>query len=392
MPKSENIEIIITKYLSKSSTEKDLDELIDALKEESNKELFKSYVKANYIVDYCMKDFQTEKEKEKLLQLIKNSDKGLKRKKYSTLLKYAAVFIVFASLGSFYLFKANTSVAKNEPIEVVATEHIITPGTEKAILTLEDGTDVVLQKDSIYANGSARSSKNKLVYTTNNIKPSTAIEYNYLTVPRGGQYFVKLSDGTEVWLNSQSQLKYPKRFIEGKVRKVELVYGEAYFDVSPSTKHLGSKFKVLSKYQEVEVLGTEFNIKAYTDEDTVYTTLVEGKVALTANASQDILKPDEQVAFNIDTKSYSKNIVDVYDVTSWKNGVFSFKSKPLEEITRVLSRWYNVDFKFTNEEVKNAKFMGVLSKDQPLEDILLAIKNSGFITSYEINKTSITLN
>ncbi|MCL5246052.1 FecR domain-containing protein [Cellulophaga sp. 20_2_10] len=392
MPKSENIEIIITKYLSKSSTEKDLDELLDALKEESNKELFKSYVKANYIVDYCMKDFQTEKEKEKLLQLIKNSNKGLKRKKYSTLLKYAAVFIVFASLGSFYLFKANTSVAKNEPIEVVATEHIITPGTEKAILTLEDGTDVVLQKDSIYANGSARSSKNKLVYTTNNIKPSTAIEYNYLTVPRGGQYFVKLSDGTEVWLNSQSQLKYPKRFIEGKVRKVELVYGEAYFDVSPSTKHLGSKFKVLSKYQEVEVLGTEFNIKAYTDEDTVYTTLVEGKVALTANASQDILKPDEQVAFNIDTKSYSKNIVDVYDVTSWKNGVFSFKSKPLEEITRVLSRWYNVDFKFTNVEVKNAKFMGVLSKDQPLEDILLAIKNSGFITSYEMNNTSITLN
>ncbi|MGJ8732735.1 MAG: FecR family protein [Cellulophaga sp.] len=390
MPNSENIEIIITKYLSKSSTEKDLDKLLDALKDESNKELFKSYVKANYIVDYCMKDFQTEKEKEKLLQLIKDSDKGLKRKKFVSFLKYAAVFIVSASLGAYYLF--NTSTPKNEPIEVVATEHIITPGTEKAILTLEDGTDVVLQKDSIYANGSVSSSKNKLVYTNNNIKPNATIEYNYLTVPRGGQYFVKLSDGTEVWLNSESQLKYPKHFTEGKTRKVELVYGEAYFDVSPSTNHLGSKFKVLSKYQEVEVLGTEFNIKAYTNEDTVYTTLVEGKVALTLNANSDILKPNEQIAFNVDTKSYSKDIVDVYDVTSWKNGVFSFKSKPLEEITRVLSRWYNVDFEFTNENVKNAKFMGVISKDSPLEDILLSIKNSGFITSYKINNTSVILN
>ncbi|SFW28711.1 FecR family protein [Cellulophaga fucicola] len=390
MPNSENIEIIITKYLSKSSTEKDLDKLLDALKEESNKELFKSYVKANYIVDYCMKDFQTEKEKEKLLQLIKDSDKGLKRKKFVSFLKYAAVFIVFASLGAYYLF--NTSAPKNELIEVVATEHTITPGTEKAILTLEDGTDVVLQKDSIYENGSVSSSKNKLVYTNNNIKPNATIEYNYLTVPRGGQYFVKLSDETKVWLNSESQLKYPKHFTEGKTRKVELVYGEAYFDVSPSTNHLGSKFKVLSKYQEVEVLGTEFNIKAYTNEDTVYTTLVEGKVALTLNGNSDILKPNEQIAFNVDTKSYSKDIVDVYDVTSWKNGVFSFKSKPLEEITRVLSRWYNVDFEFTNEEVKNAKFMGVISKDSPLEDILLSIKNSGFITSYKINNTSIILN
>lgn len=390
MPKSKKIEKIITKYLSKSSTKKDLDKLLNILEDEHAKTLFKSYIKTNYLVDYFMKDFQTQEEKEKVLKLIKSNSKNLKRKKQFQFLKYAAVFIVFASLGVYYLFNVNTP--KNEPIQVVSTEHIIAPGTEKAILTLEDGTDVFLQKDSIYTNGSVSSSKNKLVYGKNNIKPNVTIEYNYLTVPRGGQYFVKLSDGTEVWLNSESKLKYPKHFTEGKTRKVELVYGEAYFDVSPSTKHNGSKFKVLSKYQEVEVLGTEFNIKAYTDEFYVFTTLVEGKVALTTNAKQDILKPNEQVAFNVDTKEYTKNVVDVYDVTSWKNGVFSFKSKPLVEITKVLSRWYNVDFKFTNEEVKEAKFMGVISKDSPLEDILLSIKNSGFITSYKIEKTSITLN
>src|SRR5690606_21483982 len=93
--------------------------------------------------------------------------------------------------------------------------------------------------------------------------------YNYLTIPRGGHFFVQLSDGTQVWLNSESKLKYPVKFQNGKTREVELVYGEAYFKVSPSTGHNGSSFHVLTKFQEVDVLGTEFNIKAYNGEDEI---------------------------------------------------------------------------------------------------------------------------
>ncbi|MDO6491979.1 MULTISPECIES: FecR family protein [unclassified Cellulophaga] len=390
MPKSEKIEKIITKYLSKSTTKKDLDKLLDALKSESTKELFKSYIKTNYLVDYHMKDFQTEEEKEKLFKLLNSNTKILKKKKQFQFLKYAALFAVLVSLASYYwISKKNFKIADDV---IVSQEQSVLPGSSKAILTLEDGSDIVLHKDSVYTNTNSSAVKNKLIYSKKTSEELAQVKYNFLTVPRGGQYYVKLADGTAVWINSDSQLKYPTSFKSGETRKVELVYGEAYFDVSPSAEHNGSRFKVLSKYQEVEVLGTEFNIKAYNDESYVYTTLVEGKVSLTANAKQDILKPNEQVTFNVDNKEYAKNIVDVYDVTSWKNGVFSFKRKPLKEITKVLSRWYNVDFKFTNKEIEDVKFMGVVSKDSPLEDILLSIKNSGFIKSYQINKTSVTLN
>lgn len=391
MPKSKKIEKIIIKYLSKSSTKKDLDKLLNILEDEHAKTLFKSYIKTNYLVDYFMKDFQTQEEKEKVLKLIKSNNKNLKRKKQFHFLKYAAVFITCILIGN-YFWTANRNKENNNNNAVVTSKVNIAPGTEKATLTLEDGTEVVLHKDSVFTNSNSNASKNKLVYLNKVNVKNTPLKYNFLTVPRGGQYYVELADGTGVWLNSDSKLKYPTSFIKGETRKVELVYGEAYFDVSSSNNHNGSRFRVMSKHQEIEVLGTEFNVKAYNDESYVYTTLVEGKVALTTNGKKQILKPSEQVTYSLDTKTFSKDIVDVYDVTSWKNGVFSFKSKPLYEITKVLSRWYNVEFSFTNEEVKDAKFMGVISKDSPLEDILISIKNSGFITSYKIDKTSITLN
>lgn len=391
MPKSKKIEKIIIKYLSKSSTKKDLDKLLNILEDEHAKTLFKSYIKTNYLVDYFMKDFQTQEEKEKVLKLIKSNNKNLKRKKQFHFLKYAAVFITCILIGN-YFWTANKNKENNNNNAVVTSKVNIAPGTEKATLTLEDGTEVVLHKDSVFTNSNSNASKNKLVYLNKVNVKNTSLKYNFLTVPRGGQYYVELADGTGVWLNSDSKLKYPTSFIKGETRKVELVYGEAYFDVSSSNNHNGSRFRVMSKHQEIEVLGTEFNVKAYNDESYVYTTLVEGKVALTTNGKKQILKPSEQVTYSLDTKTFSKDIVDVYDVTSWKNGVFSFKSKPLYEITKVLSRWYNVEFSFTNEEVKEAKFMGVISKDSPLEDILISIKNSGFITSYKIDKTSITLN
>ena len=106
-----------------------------------------------------------------------------------------------------------------------------------------------------------------------------------------------MSDGTQVWLNSESQLKYPVNFIKGQTRQVELVYGEAYFDVSPSVEHNGAKFKVFNQSQEVEVLGTEFNVKAYKDETNIYTTLVEGRVVIDNGALKQSLLPKSTVKF-----------------------------------------------------------------------------------------------
>jgi ferric-dicitrate binding protein FerR (iron transport regulator) len=210
-------------------------------------------------------------------------------------------------------------------------------------------------------------------------------------VPRGGQFQITLSDGTEVWLNSESQLKYPVTFTDGETRKVELVYGEGYFDVSPSTNHSGASFSVYNKSQEVKVLGTEFNIKAYKDEATIYTTLVEGKVAVTANNNNIILTPNQQSSVNLNNNTLTVNTVDIYDETSWKEGVFSFNKKSLKEIMQVLSRWYDMDVTFENKKIENIGFNGALGKEQNIEEILETIKSFGIVKNYEINNKSIII-
>jgi ferric-dicitrate binding protein FerR (iron transport regulator) len=248
---------------------------------------------------------------------------------------------------------------------------------------------VILKNGNTVQTKNATSNGAQIVYKTNQ-QTQTKIAYNYLTIPRGGQFFIKLSDGTKVWLNSESQLKFPVAFTDGETRQVELVYGEAYFDVSPSTKHRGAKFKVYNKSQEVEVVGTEFNIKAYKDETNVFTTLVEGKVNVTVDNKKQKLLPNQQLNLNINTNVSVLNTVDVYNEIAWKEGVFSFKRKSLEEIMVVLSRWYDLDVKFENPNLKKLGFNGTVGKDQKIEEILETIKSYGAIKEYKItNKTVI---
>ncbi|MDO5979679.1 FecR family protein [Flavivirga spongiicola] len=313
-----------------------------------------------------------------------------------SLLKYAAAILIFVSVGYFFLNK-NQTVNLNTPIIV---NNNIEVGTDKAILTLDDGTDVALEKGQDYIADNLTSNGEEIVYqptgqagnnVANNQQPTTKnqIAYNYLTIPRGGQYLVKLSDGTQVWLNSESQIKYPISFPEGETREVELVYGEAYFDVSPSTEHNGSKFKVLTGAQEVEVLGTEFNIKAYQDEDFIYTTLVEGKVLVNNATNNNVLSPNQQnIMSNVNNDMLLLNVVDMYSITAWKKGVFSFKDMPLNKIMKVLSRWYDTEVIFINKDVEEDKFTGVLGKEQTIEDILFTIYNTNNI-KYEINNKTI---
>lgn len=228
-----------------------------------------------------------------------------------------------------------------------------------------------------------------MVYQKEATAKTAEVLYNYLTIPRGGQFFVELSDGTKVWLNSESKLKYPVHFIEGKPRNVELVYGEAYFDVSPSANHKGASFNVSSRGQSIEVIGTAFNVKAYKDETMTYTTLVEGRIALNTQNKSRVLEPNQQALLNEINLSVEVKPVDVYNEISWKDGVFSFKGKSLKELTRVISRWYDVDVVFKNKEVESMTFKGVLGKNQPIEDILSSIKSASTINTYEIINNTI---
>lgn len=305
-----------------------------------------------------------------------------------TIFKLAAAASIVLLISIAALFKTNEIVKGNMPTDFPKAE-TISIGSDKATLTLEDGSAVALEKGKNYNKGNVKSNGEKLVYNAKG--KSKVIANNILTIPRGGQFFVQLADSTKVWLNSESQLKYPVAFTEGETRQVELIYGEAYFEVSPSTKHKGAKFKVKTQMQNVEVIGTEFNIKAYKNENAIYTTLVKGKVAIDNTKVKEILKPSEQSVIGKNGNDIIISKVDVDNEISWRKGLFVFKGMPLKEIAKVLSRWYDTDIVFANPELGNVKFNGVLSKNQKLEEILTTIRNSNFINAYEIKDKTKTI-
>ena len=320
----------------------------------------------------------TEKSiKNKMLKSILDSLKDEKTKKpiiisliKSNVFRYsvAATVLSFVLLN---LFTKKPSSFENEG--VLSQNKSIQIAAEKSFLTLNNGTEISLDNIQNYEGETLSISGKEIIYKT--IKSNAKdVPYNYLTISRGEQFSLKLSDGTQVWLNSETKLKYPVSFINGEDRKVELVYGEAYFDVSPSTEHKGSRFKVFNQFQEIEVLGTEFNIKAYKDESKIFTTLVEGKVSIDVNGKKQNLIPSEQSVLNIKNSDININKVNVYNELSWKEGVFIFKDKSLYEIMKVISRWYDIDFVFEDKELENLTFNGKLLKSQTLEEILNFIK------------------
>ncbi|GAA3575762.1 FecR family protein [Snuella lapsa] len=386
---SKQNERIIAKYLINQASFKELDDLEAWIKKPNNEQEFLNYVKVNYSIDYNLKITDTVKTKKLISTLFKREKRKFRVRRIQRYSKYAAVFI--GIMISIYVFKnvLFKSLDKDTTTPVIVT-NIIQPGTDKATLTLEDGSVVDLEKGVSFITANANSNGEEIVYRIDDKKTKELI-YNYLTIPRGGQFYVVLSDGTKVWLNSESKLKYPVSFIEGETRKVELVYGEAYFEVSPSTEHKGTKFKVFNQSQEIEVLGTEFNIKAYRDETSIYTTLVEGRVTVNYENRKQNLMPNQQSSLDVNTKNFLVKEVDVYNEISWKEGVFSFERKPLNEIMRVLSRWYDVDIIFDSKSLEEVKFFGVLGKDQKIEEILETIKNFKIIEVYEIKGKTIIL-
>lgn len=302
----------------------------------------------------------------------------------------AAATIAIVVSSSIFLYNEANSSEEND-IQVTATSMTVDSiqvGTDKAMLTLADGSEVKLMNGEQYTTQNANSNGKEIVYKEG--LANKEIAYNYLTTPRGGQFFVKLSDGTQVWLNSESRIKYPVNFQKGETRRVELVYGEAYFDVSPSTIHNGSKFKVVNQSQEVQVLGTEFNIKAYKDESSLFTTLVEGKVSVNAMNKTQILTPNQQLKLDVTNNKTVISDVDVYREVSWKRGVFSFKNKSLKEIMTVLARWYEIEVVFNDKSLESKIFSGTLKKKLSINDILETITAANDI-EYEITNKTVLL-
>ncbi|MDO5979094.1 FecR family protein [Flavivirga spongiicola] len=377
-------EILITKFLTNEANIDELRQLELWISNPKNEILFFEYIKTNAFANMIVSKYDIKKAKKDILRRI-----GKEKRKTNSVLKYVAAAVFIGILVSVYFFRDNVFNSPVENIPVIVNS--IEAGTDKATLTLSDGSVVALEKGESFKTKNADSNGEQIVYSTAKKSKSSKIAYNYLTIPRGGQFFVKLSDGTQVWLNSESQLKYPENFIDGELRQVELIYGEAYFDVSPSAKHKGSKFKILTDVQEIEVYGTEFNVKAYQDENSIYTTLVEGKVSVKNNSKTEFLKPNQQSIIDASSNTIDIKEVDVNNEISWVRGEFIFYKKPLKEIMKVLSRWYDVTVIFQNKSFESTEFNGELSREQKIEDILDLIKQTKIINAYEINNNTIIL-
>jgi len=374
---------LIVKFITKNITIYELDELSTWVLKPKNEKIFKEFIKTNYAIDYNMAQFKTEKTKALVLSRI---NKSTKKKVINSayFYKYAAMVAFFISLTISLVWYINSSINEKEDIEV-----LLNPGTDKAILTLANGNRIVLEKGKNKTLKNIISSSGKIVYEKETLNKNTAnseIKYNYLTIPRGGQYYIELSDGTKVWMNSESKLKYPISFVRNQRREVELLYGEAYFDVSKSSNHNGALFNVKTKTQDITVLGTEFNIKAYQDEQFVYSTLLEGKIEVSNGIVNKKLVPGEQSIIGLYNEKIEIKKVDVVDEIAWKNGFFSFEKETLQQMLLTLSRWYNTEITYEDESKKKLIFSGVLKRTNNIQELLLNIQKTGKVKFIIKNK------
>ena len=288
-----------------------------------------------------------------------------KRKRYRLVAGWASVaasIVMLLSIATmFYLFH-------DQPIEQRFAEQVKqTPWENKAILKLSSGEEIFLNSDSLQElqdeNVMISQTKDKgLHYSIAETLPKQVPEltYNTLIVPRGGEYSATLSDGTRVWLNSESELRYPVEFT-GSQREV-YIKGEAYFDVVHKSKQ---PFIVHAYDVQTNVLGTSFNVNAY-EADIIAVTLEEGKVQVNLAEQSGTLTPGMQA--NVDAKNsiLTMDSVNTQLYTSWRNGLFDFEDITLEELSIKLSRWYDIDFVFESEDAKTKTFTGAVKRNRTL--------------------------
>lgn len=259
----------------------------------------------------------------------------------------------------------------------------ILPGGNKAILTLANGSKISLTDagNGQIANQNGikvtKAANGQLVYTITgreNLPGASSADnlnaFNTIETPKGGQYQVVLPDGSRVWLNAYSSLKFPVSFANRNERRVELA-GEAYFEVSHN-KEL--PFRVVTNRQTVEVLGTHFDVNAYADDATTKTTLLQGRVRVTAANRSAILNPGEQAKLS-NTLDVSE--VNTEEAVAWKNGYFNFDDEKLENIMRSVSRWYNVDVVFADQSLRNETFGAVTTRFASINTLLKMIEQTG---------------
>jgi len=317
-------------------------------------------------------------------QLMMNNKAKQKRHSIYSYLAYAASIVLVFSAMFFlvYDFKDTKQIVELTvlPVEV---------GSKKATLQLDDGREIEL--DAISPNTIIKQDESAVVSNENAILKYAArkakeirLKYNKLVIPRGGEYQLVLSDGTKVWLNSETSLEFPIAF--GEKERMVYLEGEAFFEV---TKDASRPFIVNSQKVKTRVLGTSFNVSSY--GHTVSTTLVEGSVLIEDGFKRSLrLIPGEQSVYNVSSHTVIKKKVNTSLFTSWKDGSYKFENEKLENIMETISRWYNIHVFYANAEVKEMRFTGKIMRYRNISDFVKMLEMTHDIC-FEINKNSIVV-
>lgn len=362
----EDIEFAIT--LLSSPQELDKEKVEEWLADSRRRELLENC--ALLREHYSSADFSRLKQGEKIRLMRKI--RASRRRKLYWLSAAASIMVVF-SLSLFLWINGEDSGQKNTgvpaPQRKGQVELILSSG-ERMVL----GTDSLRLGNRVEA-GMLKDSLRKLSYLQAPAGQDGQEEiFNTLVIPVGGLYELELSDGTRVWLNSVSQLRYPVQFT-GKERKVYLS-GEAYFDVKTDSLR---PFVVESEGMDVRVYGTEFNVTAYQDEK-LRTTLVQGKVGIKVDGEKELLlRPGQMAEYDAQTKHLEVQEVNTYLYTAWIEGTFAFKDETIEEIMGRLSRWYDLNVFYANEGVKKQLYDGIIPQVKDFEDVLRMIEGTATI-------------
>ncbi len=373
MPEHQSrIEYLLDRYVNRSCTREELEELFIYIKDEAHANTL-NHLLSNYSATAnTAPDIDYENIYSQLIP---------PRSRIITFRRLAAAALIFLLAGSAFWYLGHsgkqTPVASNT--EALTPANPINPGSNKATLTLADGTVVPLDSagsQTIHqGNQSIKQQNGQLLYTAE--ANGSTIHYNKLSTPRGGQFQIVLPDGTKVWLNSATTLRYPTAFT-GTNRIVELE-GQGYFEVAPDATH-PFLVKVPSTHRdsmEVQVLGTGFDVMAYADEATVNTTLISGSVRVKGGNTLQTLQPGQQAVMDNDNHAITVRPADIKKVTAWKNGVFVFNNTALPAILREVARWYDVDIVY-NASPSTELYGGGISRNLQLSSVLRLLEASGY--------------
>ena len=305
---------------------------------------------------------------------ITKRQRARKNRRMKTIIRYAAILTLPIVAAGIFLLQ------KNDQQAIVSISEVIKPGEHKAVLITGGGERITLSDSTL---SPIQEQNGMIVNVTNNkvsyILPEDSLctqgspIFNTLQIPRGGEYFLTLADGTEVWLNAETEIRYPVQFTGDK--RVVYLDGEAYFTVAPDKN---KPFTVVSTHASVSVLGTQFNFRAYPDERDVQTTLVSGSVIMQSEKYKQQIKlvPGEQGVLEKNSAKLMKQEVNTYLYTAWKDGRFAFRDARLEDLFNILARWYDLSVFYQSPEAKDLRFTGDLNNTDDFKSILKIIEQN----------------